>query len=539
MITRLIEKRWRSTVFCCALLLGALVIAPHWLHTQDERYQGVPVHLNADEFSYLPRVQEVLTSGVDRFGVSIAGGEDLLPVLQPGLIEKVYGILFRPFVERASTIFTLMDFVMPFLLFLVMVGFCRACKLSRKQALAVAILFSLLELYNLGRPIHQRVSFLLVLLSLWGLSEGLERNKVWGIFGGALMGILIGIYFWSFTAVWAWWGIYLIYLCAKHDYSRVKKMLTFGGAGLITGIPFLLGVRQLSGHPLYEEVFFRSGVGLSRIPESWPWSILFLVMAVGIILTWKKDGRHSPYLVCTVATAFVLLNQHLIHGTLFLFASHYLFFLVFAAVMALVVSWKDRTHLGIAITLSSGVFLLGIAFDNRSVIAQWRIDDADFAEQHLASALPELDALERSAILSDPLTSSFIASHTKHDVLFTHYIQHELRTHQELAERYCLTQLPFSPINRHPEEEHVLIYGAAYDALFDASEKERTRRQELDLVGRVCTSMDRGPRALLGQYSVQYFFWDEKRQPDWLVPTLNIRIKEVAQGEGWSLWKIE
>lgn len=532
------RKRWYAMVFCFAVFLGALVSVPHWMHILSPQYQGIPVHFNADEYSYLPRVQEVLTGKLNRFGVAIAGGEELLPALQPGLIEQAYGLFFRSITDQAFDVFTVMDFVAPILLFIVMVGFCRACQLSRRRALVVAVLFSLLELYNLGRPIHQCMSFLLVLLSLWGLIEGLEGRWLRGLLGGVLMGLLIGVYFWSFSAAWAWWGLLLLYVLLQRSWSDAGKLLLFGVAGLVAGSPFLLAMRRLSEHLLYEEVFFRSGVGYSHMPESWPWTILFFVMAAGLLVLWRRNSRPSVYIVCTVVAAFVLLNQHLVHGVLFLFASHYLFFLVFAAVLTLVSLWGDKSKWSIAASLAAAVFLLGIAYDNRSVFFQWRIDAEDFSEQHLASALPMFDKFGRSVILADPLTSSFIASHTKHDVLFTHYIQHELRSHQEIAERYCLSQLPFVPDQRHPEEEPVLIYGAAYDTLFTDAEKTRLREQELALVDRTCATMDLDPRALLGEYRVQYFFWDEERQPEWKVPMLNVPVREVARGEGWSLWKI-
>lgn len=532
------DKRWYCTVLCCAVLLGTLVSMPYLLHMTDERYQGVPVHFNADEFSYLPRVQEVLVHGTERFGVSIAGGEELLPPLQPGLIEQAYGVLFRPLTQRASTIFTVMDFVMPFLLFIALVGFGRACGLSRKRALVAALLFSFLELYNLGRPIHQRVSFLLTVLSLWGLIQGLEHRRIWGVLGGALMGLLIGTYFWSFTAVWAWWGIALLFFCLRRSWEYAKELAAFGVVGLLCGLPFLLSMKTLSGELLYNEVFFRSGVGHSRVPESLPWSVLFLIMATGTLVLLYKRGRRQRYLACTVAVAFVLLNQHLVHGTLFLFASHYLFFLVFAAVLALVAAWGERSLAARVTAVAAIIFLLGIAYDNRSVVSQWRTDEWDFEEQHLASALAEIAGMEELVILSDPLTSSLIASHTKHDVLFTHYIQHELRSHRELAERYCLTQSPLNPTLRKPEEEHVLVYGAAYDALYNSAEKERIRSQELLLVHRACDAMDRDPRALLSAYGVQYILWDEKRIPQWTLSRLNTPLELTAEGEGWSLWKL-
>ena len=531
-------KRWYSTVFGCAAFLGLLVCMPHFLHIGDSRYRGIHVHLNADEFSYLPRVQEVLLHGPERFGVAIAGGEELLPPLQPGLIEKIYGVMFRPLSQSAADIFTVMDFVMPLALFIVLVGFCRACGLSRRRALIAAALFSLLELYNLGRPIHQRVSFLLTLLSLWGLIQGLEHRKIWGVLGGALMGLLIGVYFWSFTAVWAWWALALLLFCQRKLWQYAKELAVFGAVGLLCGMPFLLRMRALSGELLYDEVFFRSGVGHSRVPESLPWSLLFFLMAVGTLILWYKGDRRQRYLACTVAVAFLLLNQHLFHGTLFLFASHYLFYLVFAAVLALVASWGEKQRTAQAVAVAAIIFLLGIGYDNRSVIAQWRVDASDFAEQHLAGALTEISEMERTVILSDPLTSSLIASHTKHDVLFTHYIQYELRSHKEIAERYCLTQLPLNSTLRKPEEEHVLVYGAAYDALYNPTEKERVRSQELLLVERTCSAMDKDPRTPLKAYGAQYILWDKKRNPQWTLSRLDRPLTLVAEGEGWSLWSL-
>lgn len=533
------RTQWYGAVLGAAALLGILVSMPYALHVQDARYRGVPVHLNADEWSYLPRVQEVLESGPARLGVAIAGGEELLPPLQAGLLEQVYGVLFRPFTQRASTVFLWMDFAVPLLLFIVLVGFLRACGIPRRRAFAAAALFSLLELYNLGRPVHQGASFLLAMLSLWGLLEGVQRRRAWGFLGGVLMGLLTGVYFWSFTAAWVWWGLLLLCYGYCREWRRVRLLVAFGAAGLAAAAPFLIGMRRLAAHPLYEEVFFRSGIGHSRMPESWPWTVLFLVMAAGMLLLRRRSERISPPVLCTVWTAFILLNQHLLHGTLFLFASHYLFTLAFAAVVALAAVWGDRSKAGVAVTVAATVFLLGIGYDNRSVIAQWRLDDEDFAEQHLASAIPALDALDRTVVLSDPLTSSFIASHTRHDVLFTHYIQHELRSHRELAERYCLTQLPVVPGERHPEQEHVLVYGAAYDAIFDSVEKARVRAEELLLVREACMAVDADPSRALAGYGISYILWDEARQPAWDMGKIPGQLTQVARGAGWSLWRLE
>jgi len=66
--------------------------------------------------------------------------------------------------------------------------------------------------------------------------------------------------------------------------------------------------------------------------------------------------------VLTIVAAFALLNQHLVHGTLFLFASHYLFFLVWAACLVFVSTMLVRTIASMTILLAcpSSVFFIAI-----------------------------------------------------------------------------------------------------------------------------------------------------------------------------------
>lgn len=584
-------RPWQVSVLICAILLSILVSAPHIIHTFDDRYEGIPVHLNSDEHYYLPRVQEVLQHGWDHLGTAIAGGEEVLPPLQAGLLERAYGVVFRPFTRSASTVFIILDAIVPFLFFLVLTGFIRSLGFSRRQTLVIAILFCALELYNLGRPLHQRESFLLVLLCMWGLIEGL-RGRLWcGILGGALMGLLVGVYFWSFTAAWVYyivvscslfvacpelrrrvrcvsspiWGssdgqsssglgtarralTSLVVTGEERGRAQVLQWLLFGGVGVVCALPFVWGIYQLQQHPLYSEVFFRSGIGHSRVPESVIWSGLFGVMALGSILIFLTELRQPEtknqkpktddiYVVSLIATAFILLNQHLVHGTLFLFASHYLFSLVLAAVVILVWAFAQKHMLKWIVIGSSAIFLLGIAVDGRSVIAQWRIDDADFGEQHLATALQEVHDLDRATILSDRSTSALLASHTHHDVLYTNYLQHEMRSHLEITQRLCLVSFPLPRESREFAQKKILIYGAAYDAIYTESQYEEVRGHELSFLAFTCETTEENLDTSLDQYAVSFLLWDERRQPEWDPDRIAKHFTLAVQGEGWSLWE--
>ncbi len=531
------DQWWVLLVWGSAIGLGILVSAPQWLHMLDARYEGIPVHLNADEWSYLPRVEEALLGRTAFLGTAITGGSERLPVLQPSLLEAFYGTLLRPFGWRAATVLQVLDLIEPMFLFIVLVLFLQALGFSRTLAYAGAVLFSLLELYNLNRPVHQRGSFLLLLVCLWALIEGVEGRVLLGVLGGALMGWLVGVYFWSFSAAWAFW---LLLLLVSRAPPRLTRLLFFGCVGLLAVLPFLFESLRASQHPLYRQAFIRSGIGFSHIPESWPWTVLFALIVGGVLwMSWQRrlQGREQ-YAAILIVTAFVLLNQQVVHGVLFLFASHYLFTLVLAAIVVLLLAWEKKTRPMVIAAGAAAIFLLGIATDSRSLIGQWRIDAEDFEEQHLSGSLEVLDALPRTVVLADPLTSSFIASFTGHDVLFTHYIQHELLSHSEIAKRYCLTQLPLAPEDRKPETELTLVYGPAYDGIRDPISRGVLRQAEFALVTETCAAVDAHPRATLERYGVTHILWDEERFPHGDLGRLGVPLERIVSGQGWSLWRV-
>lgn len=533
-MSTLLNKYWMLIISAFALFFGVVVSLPYVLHILDARYAGVPVQLNSDEALYLARTQQVLCCGVDQLGSAVAGGD--LPSLQSGLIEQVYGVIFRPFVHRASTIFTVMDFIFPIVLFITVVGFARSAGMSREQALVIAVLFCVLELYNLGRPIHQRASFFLTVLSMWGVMQAI-RSRWWGIATGVLLGLLVGVYFWSWTAAWCWWGVVLLYHGLNREWPIVKNISLIGVVGLLSAAPQLYNMMSASSLPNYQDAFFRSGIAKSHTPESWVWSSLFVVMAVGSLLYLRKK-KGTPYIPLLVITACILLNQHIVHGTRFVFASHYLFVLVFAAVSLLIFFWKDRSWYAIGSAIAAAFFLAGIAVDGLHIIGQWRLDDNDFSEQHLASILPVLDGIDRSVLLSDPDTSLFVAAHTQHDVLYTVYIQHELRSHVEIAERYCLTQAPVEESARRYDEQSPLIYGAAYDALDHPLSKQELRYQEIALVTDTCKAVDGDLKTFLQEYHVRYVLHDKVRHPEWNMHILPAELQLLESTDAWDFYQL-
>ncbi|MBI1934481.1 hypothetical protein HYS30_02325 [Candidatus Peregrinibacteria bacterium] len=537
----LTELRWYCVLGFCCLTLAVLMQAPQWRHRSDARFRGVPVQLNADEYYYLPRVMEALRGRISQASEGIVGDRRIRS-LQGAIIEQTYGILFGWTGWRAATVLQIMDSIEPPLLFLALIAFLTIAGFSRVQALAGSVLFVLLELYSLNRPVHQRASFFLVLLTCTLLLVGVRGRRIAAVAGGVLLGLLVGVYFWSYTFAWAFWLVLLLWECGIWLQNRSRKptaiiaLLLSGGIGVAIALPFFLHTYTLSQDPFFPEVQFRNEVVHSRLPESWLRSGLFLIMAASALFGGLSRARNSPLhrnATAVVLAAFLVLNQQALHGTVLIFSSHYLFPLVFAGVVALLLFWKLRSRWMVPGILASAVFLAGIAYDGRAVLSQWRVLPGRFEDQHLSTLLPLLDTLPRSRILSETHTSLFVAGQSQHDVVYSPYLKHTLMSNRQFTERYCLTVLPRSPRNHESEDLSHL------QQVFPASAiSPSERNQKLRDIQEICAKVAEDPRSFLLRYGVTYILWNEQRELKWDLKRLHVPLEKVGQGEGWSLWKM-
>ncbi|NOS67616.1 MAG: hypothetical protein HOO67_04610 [Candidatus Peribacteraceae bacterium] len=544
-----------------AFLIAFVMQVPQFLHTLDPGYQGVLVHLNSDEDVYFARVEEALTGRPERSGDAIVGDVGIIGT-QVALFESVEGTLFRFTGWRAATVEQVMDSVVPPLLFLTLVLFFSLCGLSRWAAFAGALAFTVIEFYSLSRPVHQRDDFLVVFLAFSGIiaglggSAGVQRNFrwIWGVFGGMLLGILVGAYFWAWTYGWLWLALVFVWESAewvRHrtpvSLRRIKCIVLFGLAGVVAALPSLVAWWRAAQNPLYADAAFRSGIYLSRMPESWPYMVLFTLMASGTVVAgWQRPAvmRRYKYLIILVLTSFIAIHQQVIHGAVFNFVSHYLFALVVGAI-GLVLLWHAVRASGRSVLHVSAaaavIYLAAIAYDGRYVLKQFTVTEGRFSEQHFATLLPVLDALPRSTVLSDPSSSLFVAGSTQHDVVYTLYIKNLLMSHEEVAERYCMTALAVPPEDRHFAEQGLIWpdANAAFPAALRGSDEAKAvRAREIALVEAACASTDKNPAAALEKFHVHYVLWDEKRNPEWDLTRLKMPLKKEAAGEGWSLWSL-
>lgn len=554
---------------------------PQILHRMHPLYQGISIHLNSDEAIYLARVQESLTGRPELAAEAFTGHPGLLGS-QVAFIESWYGRMFAFTGWNAATLFDVFDVVVPILIFLSLVTLFRIAGLSKNVALVTVCVFSLVQLYSLGRPIHMRSSFLLMLWALIPICFALRPRtadakplfaQCIGItVGGAVLGTLVGVYFWSFTFAWAFWGVYALWEFLEWAYekwtehqqkpSRMQKVLHtawgmfwhlrprkpsfqflpwhvlcfVGIVGLLAALPAIAHMLTMSMHPLYEYAVFRSGMHPGRLPESLVYSFLFIAMSVSALAALLHDyEKLRPYrpLLVLVFASLIYMHQNVVHNITFNFVSHGIFSLLISAlgIIALSVSVRSRQlTLG---CLGACVYIAAIAYDGRFVLKQWTVTDEKFADQHLSESIEVLKDIPRGRILSDPQTSSVIAGYTHHDVAYSVYLKNVLMTHSELASRYCLTQIPVPPGDRNIARTHHLIFPDASSA-FGAE----VRAEEVRLVENACRELDLDPAISLKTFEIDYVLWNRKSAPMWDMKRIPIMLDTVASGEDWILLKV-
>ncbi len=535
---------WTALILGCAAFLAILIQVPQFLHVIDPRFQGIFVPLNSDESVYLARVQEALI-GRPELAAEAFIGDPAIKGTQLAMLETWYGTLFRWTGFRAATVLQIMDSVNVFFLFILLWMYLRLCGFTRRHALIGAVLFSSIELYNLNRPVHLAGSTLLTLAALSGILLGMRFHRGLGIAGGILLGTLVGVYVWSWMWGWGFYGMALLVagcwlLREKNSVSvdTFVRLLIFGLVAVLFALPHVWHLWTLSHDPLYAEAVFRSGMHPGRAPESWPYSILFTTMLGSVLIAYIRDPqglRRYEGVLATIATAWIVIHQQVFHGIVFNYVSHELLLLVISALSVVLLAWVYRTRLLFLGAGAAIIYLVAVAYDGRFVWKQYHPSEGRFEQQHLASALPALDALPQSTVLSSSKGSAFIAGFTHMDIVYSIYLKNLLMSHEEIAQRYCMTVLPLPPEQRHIRDHQHLVYPDAVAAFHD---DPTVREREVAMVEKVCAEFDSDPVAALRKFHISYIFWDMRSDSEWDLSRLHVKLEKISEGDGWSLWQV-
>src|SRR3989344_4478331 len=497
-------------------------------------------------------------------------------------IEQMYGYLFSWTGLHAAVFLQIEDSVIPVILFLTLYLFFRLCGFSRAKSYSGCLVFLLVSLYYLDRPINQRTTSLFMMLALVSVMLALERHVLFAILAGILLAILLDVYFWSWTYTYAFCALLLLFEIifryqstneAEKAYHarRIRILLMTAAIMLVAAIPMYLKIWKMLQHPMIEAGNLRAEFVYSRLPVSWVYSILFFGMTAGALYWIRRNTKlrekppfarddqdtermatgGRPYAVLMILTGFVVMHQQVIHGIEFRTVAGYQFPHIFAAITALLLSidflprqipspatmrtWKGWLQImSILPFLCATVFLLGKLVDNHRVVRQWVVLDGRFTDQHMMTSLPALRSLPRSRIAAPVGPAHFIASYTHHDIVYAYYLKNVLISNEELAERWCMANLGFPPVYKNITSEQTLLYNDTRGL----KTKAEDRAEQEHMVREACARIEKDPALYVEKYDVDYVFWDEKLQPTMKVEQYGKDLTKAASGEGWSLWKI-
>jgi hypothetical protein len=523
-------------------LLGVLSMFLQPIRTiLSPAYKGLLAYRGADESLYLIRLQEGLINPLADTSNGIWGGAHDTTGMQMALMERFGGwLLGWTNLDATWAALIISAFAAPTAL-LLGAALMRKCGATKTQAIVLSVLFFIVMgmFKRYFNPSWSMPLTMLTMLSLWRWWESLRWRDA--LFTGFLLGLLPGIYFWSWTFCWGVFGIMALYIIDarnREDFRmRVVQYLAAGGMSLAVGAHTLWRIYQASHHPLFPESSLRMGILYTRELESLPRSLLIFFMALGALMLWRK--RESRFvmapLLSMAVSAFVVMHQQFVHGRIMSFSSHYYWYVCLTAILILAgIIGRKAWRAGAAFAGIAALTLLGGAWMDYhgrldSILAPTQ---RSMEFQHLAPAIASLKDGPREVVLTDKATSNLLASTTNDDVVFTDYSRILLVSNQEYIERYCLSEaLSSSPIDAH--------YIPEFNEEQSRAGREMTRHI-YDMFERmskdICAKVDANVPFYLDRYEVTTVLWNSREKPDWVFSADHFKLRE--EGEGWQLFDV-
>jgi hypothetical protein len=519
-------------------LLGMTAVAFQvFLAARDPAFQGLLPYNGSEEGMYFLRTQHALRHPFTDATNGVWTGPDAARGPQAAGTEELLGALFSwTGLSAPWLVFFLSVLIAPTILPLG-AALLRRTGVSPWVALGLSVLFWWILAFN-RRYFHPAFSLPLVMGSLLLLWRWYERpGAVRALLAGLPIGLAVGVYLWAWTFLWACAGL----LCAAVLLDRslpqrraALRSIPWLAAGmLLTGGPQLLRLFLVRGHPLFDAVSVRVGLVHSRLPESLPRSVLSVLLAAAAVWLLLRHRRHLWPLLAILAALAVMYNQQLVHGVVMSFSSHYINYLMLAALLlcaALVAhrAWKPASLAVIA--LCAVQLVLGFRDVKGRVLAFLPPEGHTMRFQHLR---PALDLLEREgggAVLTDRRAADIVASYTGRDLAFTEYSAFLLVTDEEFTERACLSELFAAPF----DYADAVVHGEERLRVLRGQETQEEYERSLAAADAICRRVRADPAPVLARYGVTHLLWDERNRPDWRIDERLFSV--VERGEGWSVW---
>ncbi len=505
-------------------------------------YRGLTVIRDKDYANYYSRLERALSgyhseagNGITTIGSGIGG-------MQTAGMESAVAFVFGWTGLPAPSLSVLVTAVLTPLLFLLFFALFRAMEFPDRWSLGMTLILFFVMFHGLTRVMHPGWSFVPSITALALFVAFLKRPSFHFLLGaGIFLGVLPYLYFWSWTFVWAAAGsIALLDLCALGRRSVIvlhwPKMLGLGLIVSALSMPFVLQTASLMQSPLYAEVAVRASFLYERTPESWPRTILLLVLNAAFASLFPRYSKEWSYRFAagTLLGILIAMHQNVLHNRILMFSSHFYPHLLIAVTIA--GAWVLLHHApivqrviaaGIAtVFLAAGVY--DYAFAHRFFIPQ----PSDFRYQHLLEPITLLTNNTGATVLTDADTGRALTSWDPVGIVYTHHVRFLFISDADMAERYCVAEL-FNPA---PPTSHRALY-IEYNHVLDSA---AMREREKNLVDEACRRVRSNPKEYLKKYAVTHILWNQKERPQWVMKgkEKQLGFSQQASGSGWVMYGV-
>ena len=524
--------RWLCLCYGLAVIFLA---CPYVLDRMDSRYIGGPIFYGPDRSHYVLRLEQALIDPRGNIENSIFSSPTNPPGLQLAGLERFGGFLLGWTGWNGASAMILLSVIFGATVIPLLQRLLVRTGVGEVGAFAGSLLYFFLFVGPLSRFIHQSWSMplsLVALLFLWRFWE--RRTLLRAAIAGFAIGILPYSYYWSWTFLWTVAGLLFLFGLPELRLRKIQKSWgLFWLVLFVVAAPYFVHMFALLGNSVARDAAERSSLILSHGIESYPRSILTLLLAICAFSLFGRKSTNKAIvpIVCLGIASFVVLHQQFVHGQVISFSTHYYPYFCLSALLlgTAVIARGYRTPLAILSLLTCATFLVAAFLDygGRNPLAP--ADDQHFEFQHFITLLPALDALPKQVVLTDLMSAWLIAADTKHDIAFVENVRHLLVSNTEYSERYCLSTL-FAP-DAHPEwvSNTLLETGR-----LGRARQEELMKERLAITTDACKRVRSNPAYWLRHYGVSLLLWDEKDHPEWVIDRSLFVLSK--QGKGWSLW---
>jgi len=564
-----IKKHYLGLIL--AVLFGLFSVGPQLLFLQraGSDFKGIYGEFNGDALYYLSRVQEVID------GYPATNNSYLLEhkndvYAQTSAPEILEAFLCRIFDLSPAQMQVRLDFILPLLLFFL--TYLLFNKFSRSRAISalLTVLFFFITLGPLDKPINPQINLFFLLGFLYLFYNFINRkNKVlWSLTAGIVLGLLINIYFYHWTFLFLFGGLYFLIKLAQKEYTEFKYLPFFLLPALIIGIPYFLLVHSSMASPLYSQVSVRVGMYFTHGVESYPrtlvgliWVVLFLVFSFKFKIF--KD-KQWPFFFALILGNVIYPNQQIITGRVLQLALHWswmpiFIFCITTAYFYQVLRFKKTSKKDYRlILLIILVFLLApvlrlTSFTYSSIIGKFK--NVEYLEyQKYGQAIKWLNEKSRKdeVVYANIKLSHLLPVYTHNNVLFDKYIFNLPASDQEVVERFLvfnwLNPNILQDKNFGLKEGEQLLWNFAHGAEQNVHRLHRvfgikyveqySIAKEAEFINQVYQEIkDDDFIDLLKKFHVSYMIWDEKIDSHWRLDKIK-GLEKIKEENNISIWKI-